>query len=315
VFDQFKSLAQRSHKSELTSLNLRTEPASLPEPDTNAKRQSSAKPAKAAQADSPPGPVSSCLQIAINPEGMLALGKNIRRRTDEWIESGQKPQVFFYLVFPQQGHTFTFTTKDGKRTILPLFASRWIAQSYLTGRGLQAVIAACRLGGLADQADKWIAAGINWYALNPCFRCGNTTPYPIAELQSEEQFLQTWNLDAVTRRLFAEIIVRTCQAQFASNPKGVRDSLERVRDHLDCGVPYLHWVIAILAGMGDDMVVKLAAVQRLEEFGPDFAGKLNGTSYDPKVPGANIATMPEAMMGLLASYGILDLPMKPAAEL
>jgi hypothetical protein len=245
---------------------------------------------------------------------MLALGKDFRRRSDEWFKSGHKPQVVLYPVFPQQGHTFTVSTKDGKKTILPLFGSTWIAKAYLTGRGLQAVTGACPLGALADQADKWIAAGINCYTLNPCFRCGNATLYPIAELQSEEQFLQTWGLDAITRRLFAEIIVRNCQAQFASNPKAVRDSLERVRDHLDSGVPYLHWVIAVLAGMAGDMPAKAAAVQRLGEFGPDFADKLKGTaSFDPQESGAHITTMPEAMLGLLASYGILNLPMKPAA--
>jgi|HubBroStandDraft_6_1064221.scaffolds.fasta_scaffold22631_1 hypothetical protein len=305
VFDRFKPFAKKGEKSELTSLDLHTEPASQPRPD--------AKPVPEAQSGTPPAPIASCLQIAINPEGTLALGKDFRRRSDEWMQSGQRPHVVLYLVLPQQGHTLTVSTKDGKKTILPLFGSAWIAKAYLTAKGLQAVIAACRLDALADQAEKWVGTGVNCYALNPCFRCGNSTLYPIAELQSEEQFLQTWGLDAITRRLFAEIIVRNCQNQFGSNPKLVRDSLERVRDHLDCGMPYLHWVIAVLAGMAGDMQANAAAIQRLEEFGPDFAGKLKGNSFDFKEPGSQVATMPEAMTGLLASYGILNLPMKPAA--
>lgn len=305
MFDRFKPFAKKGENSKLTSLDLHIEPASQPQPG--------AKPAQEAQSGTPPAPIPSCLQIAINPEGLLALGKDFLRRSNERMKSGQRPQVVLYLVFPQQGHTLTVSTKDGKKTILPLFGSTWIAKAYLTAKGLQAVIAACRLDALADQADKWIAAGINCYALNPCFRCGNSTLYPIAELQSEEQFLQTWGLDAITRRLFAEIIVRNCKNQFGSNPKLVRDSLERVRDHLDCGMPYLHWVIAVLAGMAGDMQANAAAIQRLEEFGPDFAGKLKGNSFDPKEPGSQMATMPEAMTGLLASYGILNLPMKPAA--
>jgi len=61
------------------------------------------------------------------------------------------------------------------------------------------------------------------------------------------------------------------------------------------------------------MQANAAAIQRLEEFGPDLAGKLKGNSFDSKEPGSQMATMPEAMTGLLASYGIVNLPMKPAA--
>jgi hypothetical protein len=78
-------------------------------------------------------------------------------------------------------------------------------------------------------------------------------------------------------------------------------------------MPYLHWVIAVLAGLAGDMQANAAAIQRLEEFGPDFACKLQGNSFDPREPGSRMATMPEAMMGLQASYGILNLPMKTAA--
>jgi hypothetical protein len=315
VFDRFKPFAKKEKTSELTSLDLCTGPTPQPQSGANAasERQPDAKPAQEAQSSTPPPSIPSCLQVAIDPERTLVLGKDFRRRSEEWMKSGQWPQVVPYLVFPQQGHTLTVSTNDGKKTIVPIFGSTWIAKAYLAAKGIQAVIAACRLYALADQAEKWIAAGINCYALNPCFRCGSSILYPVAELQSEEQFLQTWSFDAITRRLFAEIIVRQCQNQFASNPKGVRDSLERVRDHLDCGMPYLHWGIALLAGMAGDMQANAVAIQRLEEFGPDFVGKLKGDSFHFGEPGSQMATMPEAMMGLLASYGILNLPMKPAA--
>jgi hypothetical protein len=265
------------------------------------------------QPNTPPARNLSCVQLTINPEAALALFKDFGRRNAEWRKSGEKPQVVFYPVFPQQGYTVTSATKDGKKTIVPLFGSTWIAKAYLAGLGLKAVIAACRLDALAEQADKWTAAGINCYGLNPCFRCGSFAVYPIAELQSDEQFLEAWGHDAVTRRLFAEIMVRNCQNQLAAHPRGVRDVLERVRDHLDCGVPYLHWVIAVLAGLAGDMQGNAAAIQRLEEFGPDFAGKLKSNSCDAAEPGSQMATMPEAWVGLLASYGILNRPTNPAA--
>jgi len=43
------------------------------------------------------------------------------------------------------------------------------------------------------------------------------------------------------------------------------------------------------------MQANAAAIQRLEEFGQDFADKLNGNSFDSKEPGSQMATMPEAM--------------------
>jgi hypothetical protein len=310
VFDLFKSSGKKSDDSELTSLDLRTEAA--PRADAGKERAAAkAGPGNAAEGSAPAGPIQNCLQIGINPETMLALGKDFKRRSDEWMKSGQRPQVVFYLVFPLQGHTVTVSSQDGTKTIVPLFGSKWIADAYLRGKKLPAAVAACRVDALAEQADRWVAAGVNSYALNPCFRCGHFTFYPIAELQTEEQFVQSWGLDAIMRRQFAEIMVRNCQTQLGKNQKGVRDTLERVRDHLDGGVPYLHWVIAVLAGIAGDMPANAAAIQRLEEFGPDFKGKLQGTSFDPSVAGSQISTMAEAMLGLLASYGIVNLPMKP----
>src|ERR1700728_2676978 len=147
VFDRFKPFEKKGENSVLTSLNLRREPASQPQSDANtaSEPQPGAKPAQEAHSGTPPAPIPSCLQIAINPEGTLALGKDFRRRSDEWMKSGQRPQVVLYLVFPQQGHTLTDSTKDGKKTIVPLFGSRWIAKAYLAAKGIQAVIAACRL--------------------------------------------------------------------------------------------------------------------------------------------------------------------------
>lgn len=313
MFDLFKSSGKSDDDSDLTSLDLRTAPASPARPKAGSGPMPGAKPAAAAQPVAPAVAHQPCVQLAVTPETMLVLYKNIRQRSDEWIKNGPKPKLVFYLVYPQQGHTLTVSTPDGSKTILPIFSSVLMAKAYLAGKGLQAVIAACLVDAFAEQTDKWITAGMNCYALNPCFRCGTLSFFPITDLQIEGQFFQTWGLETIARRIFTEVTVRNAQNQIATNPKAARDLLERVRDHLDCDVPYLHWVIAILAGLTGDMQANAAAIQRLEQFGPDFAGKLQGVSFDPAVPGSQMSTMPGAIMGLLASYGLIAMPTKPAA--
>lgn len=302
MFGQKKSKAENS---ELTSLNLR--------PDPVPQAQTAKEPVPATHPGAQPAPVQHCLQLAFTPEGTLVICKDFRRKFDEWVKSNPPLQVVFYLVLPQQGHPLSISTKDGSKTILLLFGSIWMANAYVAARGLKAVTAGCRLESLPQQAEKWIAAGINFFALNPCPKCGNGTIYPINELQSEEQFVQSFGLDAVNRRIYGEIIIRNCQSQL-TNHKVVRNNLERVRDHLDCTNPYIHWMIAVLAGMAGDIEANTAAIDRLEQFGPPFIGKVKRNSFDPKDPDSQMRSIPEAMIGLLASYGILNVPMKPAAD-
>lgn len=90
------------------------------------------------------------------------------------------------------------------------------------------------------------------------------------------------------------------------NNKLARASLEYLRDHFDAFNPYVHWMIAVLAGMEGDMKANAESIAKLEQFGPPFVGKLQGTSFDMS-PGSQFATFPEATMGLLLSYKCLDL--------
>ncbi len=91
-----------------------------------------------------------------------------------------------------------------------------------------------------------------------------------------------------------------------TNAKQARAWLEGIRDHIDPGNPYLHWAIAVLAGLAGDMEANQASIKKLEAFGPAFTGKLQGTSFDPTVPGSQAGTMGEALLGLGLSLGYLD---------
>jgi hypothetical protein len=104
------------------------------------------------------------------------------------------------------------------------------------------------------------------------------------------------------------------QAKLGKNNKMARASLEYLRDHFDAGNPYVHWMIAVLAGMDGDMKANAESIAQMEQFGPPFVGKLQGTSFDMS-PGSQFATFPEAMMGLLLSYKCMNvekLAQKPA---
>jgi hypothetical protein len=304
MFDRFKPKPGKD-ESDLTSLDLRADapPALKPGAPSN----SPPAPAQNAAA-----PVVPCPQLGINLEASLTFYKEIRRRYEDFLKSEAKLEFVFYLVYPQQGHTLSVSSPDGKKTILFLFTSNMMADAYLAPRNLKVVTAGCRIEALAEQAEKWIASGINFYGLNPCSRCANAAIYPIGDLQSEEKFRECWALDAVNRRFFAETLLRIWQNQFAKDIPGYRRALDGLRDHIDPGNPYLHMLIAGLAGMQGDKPVMLAAIKRLDQFGPPFTGKLTENSIEPTKPETWTQPVSEGTTGLLASYGLLNLPMKPA---
>ncbi len=298
MFDRFKSKSQKD-EPELTSLGLKTEAPPQPRVDQN--------PQAAPQPAPPPVP---CVQVSLGLEGNLNFYKELRRRHEEFLASGVRLEAVFYLVFPQQGHTLTVSTPDGKRTILYLFTSRIMADGYLANRKLGAVAAGCRVSSLGEQVEKWAAAGINAYGLNACAKCANAAVGPLSDLQSEQKFQDCWSLDAMNRRLFAETTLRFWQQNMA-NVAGYRKALEGIRDHIDPGSPYIHMMIATLAGMQGDKETAAGAIQTLDRFGPPFTGKLNAETIVPGKAESWSSALSEAMLGLYGAYGLTNVPMKP----
>lgn len=302
MFDLFKPKSSQDHDSGITSLDLR---AAAPPAD-----RSPAEPVSAPAPQPVPKPaqqlVPACAQLAINLEGAQMYFTGAVLKLLQLQNTRAKPELLLYLVYPQQGHAFSVTTTDGARTILPLFTSKPMAHAYIAAKKIGAVPAACRLENLPALAEKWAAAGMNFYAFNLCCRCSSFVPNPIAELDSQESVINRWRVDFVHRRQFAELYGRNAYNAIGTNPKAARACFEAMRDHIDPANPYLHWIIALLAGMAGDMAANAASIARLEEFGPPFVGKLQGTSFDPAEAGSQMNTMPEAMTGLAASLSILD---------
>lgn len=282
----------------LTSLDLGTPPPR--------KAPAAPGPAPEAKVDVKPPAVPMCVAQTQTLEGTYAHFTGARRKFEDMVRTGVRPEILFYVVFPQQGLTHSLTTSDGLKTIVLIFSSKFMAAAYISAKKLGAVAAACRVENLFKQAEQWITSGINSYALNTCCRCVTLTVFPISELQSEDIFLSTWRLDLANRRQFAESYGRNAGAVVGKNAKQARVWLEGIRDHIDPANPYLHWVIAVLAGLAGDMEANAASIKRLDAFGPPFTGKLQGTSFDPTVQGSQLGTMSEALIGLGVSLGYLD---------
>ena len=56
-----------------------------------------------------------------------------------------------------------------------------------------------------------------------------------------------------------------------------RATLEILRDHVAYDVPYVHWLIALIAGVQGDENTKAAALACLMDFGPDVASQMSVT--------------------------------------
>jgi hypothetical protein len=113
---------------------------------------------------------------------------------------------------------------------------------------------------------------------------------------TKEDFAKIWAHHRAARLVMGELQIRSAINRSAAGSFAeARNDLEYVRDHLDCGIPYLHQMIGLLAGLQGDEQVKAASLERLKEFGPQFAGSLD---FSPEL-------MSTAMAGLMANFGIL----------
>ncbi len=96
-----------------------------------------------------------------------------------------------------------------------------------------------------------------------------------------------------------ELRIRSAMDHFsAGSHSAARSDLEYVRDHFDCGVPYLHQMIGLIADLQQDKAAKAASVARLKEFGPEFDSPLD---FSPRL--WSIVTL-----GLAVNFGIIPDP-------
>jgi hypothetical protein len=186
----------------------------------------------------------------------------------------------------------------GHGPVMLLFSSPFAARDYLRATGAAGSVGQLEVEALPKSAQSLLSAGLQTAVLDRCPRCPNYLSITLAGMAkwTKEDFAKIWALHRAGRLVMGEARIRSAMNHSAAGSHAeARSDLEYVRDHFDCGVPYLHQMIGLLAGMQGDETAKAASSERLKEFGPQFACPLD---ISPEL----LAT---AMVGLMANFGIV----------
>jgi hypothetical protein len=181
-----------------------------------------------------------------------------------------------------------------QKPVMLLFSSPFAASDYLRATCTAGTVRQIRVETLPELAQSWLSLGPQGAVLDRCPRCPQL--FPVIGLAgmakwTKEDFAKVRAHFRATRLVMSEIRIRSAMNQLAAGSHPVaRSNLEYVRDHFDCGAPYLHQMIGLLAHQ--DEQAKANAMELLKEFGPQFVGPLD---FSPKL----LAT---AMVGLMASF-------------
>jgi hypothetical protein len=279
-------------KGEFTSLNLQI-------------------PARPAPSAMPPNPLSLS---GLSEERLAVLRSKpaqdeLQRRAKLLRESQRVPKFVFFLIEPQSGMLILLNQKT-KRTVL-LFSSPFLAHDYLEFSKMNVGVAGVPMESFAATARKWQSSGVDSFAVDRCPRCQvGVVLNPVQGVITWEQFLVTWSFERAIKNWRAEALIRKFLAVKGENMHAEkRATLEMLRDHVDCGVPYVHWLIALIAGIQNDEAGRLEATMRLERFGPNFKNKTSTLNKENAAEWGNL--WGSAMVGLLATYGMLNLKQNP----
>jgi hypothetical protein len=192
----------------------------------------------------------------------------------------------------------------GQKPVVLLFSTPFVATDYLRFTKSAGGVRQFAVDTLPQLAQSWLTSGAVAAAIDRCPRCPQFLSYPLADLTkcTRADFAKIWAYHRAARLVLGGIRVRSAMGHMASGDfTAARTDLEYVRDHFDCSVPHLHQAIAYISETLQDEPGKAAAMDRLKEFGPQFAGPLE---FSPKV----WATM---IVGLTASFGVLNIPPTP----
>lgn len=220
----------------------------------------------------------------------------VRHRAQDLLDSGRIPEWLFVCQIANGLLVLQASGEHGP--VMLLFSSSFAAADYLRATDTRATVGQLKVEELPKLAQSWLSRGIQVAALDRCPRCPSFPAVALASMAkwTSKDFAQIWAHHRATRVVMSELRIRSAINHSAAGSHAeARNDLEYVRDHFDCGVPYLHQMIGLLAGMQGDEEVKAASLERLKEFGPQFAGPLD---FSPEL----LAT---SMVGLMANFGII----------
>ena len=105
--------------------------------------------------------------------------------------------------------------------------------------------------------------GFHYDSKQPCWIAARDAPkffsINLAGLakRTKEDFTKVWAHHRAARSVMGGIRIRSAMNHLAAGSHAAaRSDLEYIRDHFDCGVPYLHQMIGMLAGTQQDEVAK-----------------------------------------------------------
>ena len=223
----------------------------------------------------------------------------VNRRSQYMVSSGKIPEYFFVCEAQQGLIVFTI----GQEPVMLMFSSPFAAIDYLRATGTSGKVSPLKIMDLPELARSWLSRGVENATLDRCPRCSQFVAIRLAALThaTPESLLKFWALQRATRLLLGDTRVHSAMGHLAAGSHAAaRSDLEYVRDHFDCGVPYLHQMIGLIAIMQGDEPAKAAAMERLKEFGPEWETAIDSS---PEV-------MAKAMVGTLAYFRVC--PLEPA---
>jgi hypothetical protein len=288
MFSFKKFLSAKADKQEITSLNLQ-----IPSPPPRPPQQ-------------PDASISESLLAVLKTK---PAEEEMRQRAKQLSELNP-PKTLFFLLEPVKGAYPHMQNQSSK--LLPLFSTPLAAQDYLLSRKIGSVgIAGFRLDSLAATVERWQAAGIDSLIFDLCPRCAASDSAISKVPIRQEELVHAWAVERAIRQWRGQVLVGVFRSlKWDKTHLKMRAVLEFLRDHVDCSVPYVHWLIALIAGMQGDEPGRLAATARLEQFGPDFRGK-TWTLKDKDHAQQWAQWWSTALVGLLATYGMLKLQQPP----
>lgn len=214
------------------------------------------------------------------------------------LAAGPKPE-WLYVCGQDEGF-FMFKANAEDKPVVLLFMTPFAALDYIVTTKANAQVRQIKFDSVPDRAKKWIELGIpGGVALNRCPRCPIFLSIPLPALTKMETLLQVWATRRATQLYFGQRTVREFLGNQDSAARIV--ALEQIRDHIDCGIPYVYELLGFLGRLQGNASVQSAALEQLQKFGPPFADW--ETRWDPSSTGMQRIAA-EAYVGLGRSFGI-----------
>lgn len=244
-----------------------------------------------------------------------AAAEYMRRRVDQFLKAGRFPKFYFFGVDPVSGGIAFLKGTGQVRWSLLIFTTPLSAKDYLRVVNNPSSVAGFNMDHLPLWSKRWKQNGFDSIVVNPCPRCARYTAFQLKDggLVSK-QVLELAVATSWAQRIFkGEPLVHQFMAQSGDDAVSKKRAiLETLRDHVDCCVPYVYELIALFASLQRDEEARSSAILKIQEFGPQFT-RSESHPINPADPKSWAEPMAKATMGLLASFGMLNLKQQPPA--